>query len=119
MRKQTYQCAQYKLCAASHLRAETVVLPLRAHLEVCCQQFYASALQPLHPQSPNRHLPSPQRMIEETIRSQAPNKVLTAPPSNRHSRTTANTVILQRPLPALFHPLLYSSVLPPLCRLGR
>ena len=28
--------------AASHLRAETGVLPLRAHLELCCQQFYAN-----------------------------------------------------------------------------
>ena len=42
----------------SHLRAETGVLPLRAHLGLCSQQFYASALQPLHPQSPNRHLPT-------------------------------------------------------------
>ena len=33
----------------SHLRAETGVIPLRAHLELCCQQFYTSALQPLHP----------------------------------------------------------------------
>ena len=114
MRKQTYQCAQYKLCAASHLRAETVVLPLRAHLELCCQQFYASALQPLHPQSP-----PPQRTIEETIRSQAPNKVLMAPPYNQHSQTTANTVISEHPPPAPFHPLLYSSVLLPLRRLGR
>ena len=35
--------------AASCLKAETGVLPLRAHLELCWQQFYASALQPLHP----------------------------------------------------------------------
>ena len=28
----------------SHLRAETGVLPLRTHLELCCQQFYASTL---------------------------------------------------------------------------
>ena len=35
--------------AASHLRAETGVLPLRTHVELCYQQFYASALKPLHP----------------------------------------------------------------------
>ena len=33
----------------SHLRAETRVLPLKEHLELCSQQFYAIALQPLHP----------------------------------------------------------------------
>ena len=42
----------------SHLRAETGVLHLRVHLELCSQQFYASALQPLAAQSSNRHLPS-------------------------------------------------------------
>ena len=31
----------------SHLRAETGVLPLKANLELCSQQFYASAFQPL------------------------------------------------------------------------
>ena len=41
--------------AASRLRAETGVLPLRANLELCCQHFYASALQPLH----SSHLPRP------------------------------------------------------------
>ena len=30
----------------SHLRDETGVLPLRAHLELCSQQFYAIALHP-------------------------------------------------------------------------
>ena len=39
----------HQKAGASHLRAETGVLPLRAHLELCGQQFYASALQPLHP----------------------------------------------------------------------
>ena len=39
----------HQKAAASHLKAETGVLPLRAHLELCCQQFYASTLQPLHP----------------------------------------------------------------------
>ena len=34
---------------ASHLRIMTGVLFLRAHLELCSQQFYASALQPMHP----------------------------------------------------------------------
>ena len=48
----------HQKAAVSHLRAETGVLPLRAHLELCSQQFYASAFQPLHPQSPNRHLPT-------------------------------------------------------------
>ena len=33
----------------SDLRAETEVLPLREHLELCSQQFYESALQPTHP----------------------------------------------------------------------
>ena len=35
--------------SATHLRAETGVFPLRALLALCCQQFYASALQLLHP----------------------------------------------------------------------
>ena len=115
----------HQKAAASHPRAETGVFPLRAHLKLCSQQFYASALQPLHPSHlivtspPNpcpfratlqasyhhtlrglrvrgddhnapphlrgcagrgrlplaRHLLQG-RMIEETIRSQAPNKVL-------------------------------------------
>ena len=39
----------HQKATVSHLRAETGVLPLRAYLELCCQQFYASALQPLHP----------------------------------------------------------------------
>ena len=39
----------HQKAAASHLRAETGALPLRAHLELRSQQFYASALQPLHP----------------------------------------------------------------------
>ena len=40
----------HQKAAASHLRAETGALPLRAHLELCSQQFYAiSALQPLLP----------------------------------------------------------------------
>ena len=38
----------HQKATASHLRAETRVLPLRAHLELCSQQFYASALQPSH-----------------------------------------------------------------------
>ena len=38
----------HQKAAASHLRAETGVLLLRAHLELCCQQFYASALQHIH-----------------------------------------------------------------------
>ena len=39
----------HQKAASSHLRAETGALPLRADLELCCQQFYASALQPLLP----------------------------------------------------------------------
>ena len=39
----------HQKAAASHLRAETGVLPLRVHLELCSQEFYATALQPLHP----------------------------------------------------------------------
>ena len=39
----------HQMTVASHLRAETAVLPLRAHLELCSQQFYANALQPMHP----------------------------------------------------------------------
>ena len=39
----------HQKAAASHLIAETGVLPLRTHLGLCSQQFYASALQPLHP----------------------------------------------------------------------
>ena len=35
--------------AVSHLGAEHVVLPLRVHLELCFREFYASALQPMHP----------------------------------------------------------------------
>ena len=38
-----------KKSAASHLRTKTGVLPPRANLERCSQQFYASALQPMHP----------------------------------------------------------------------
>ena len=41
---------------ASHLRADIGVLPMRVHLELCSQQLYACAFQPLHPQSPNRRL---------------------------------------------------------------
>ena len=43
----TTGCLQ--MATASHLRAETGVLPLSSHLELCSQQFYASTLQPLHP----------------------------------------------------------------------
>ena len=55
--------------AASHLRAETGVLPLRAHLEMCCQQFYASALQPLLPShlivtSPPTPAPTPRATLQ-------------------------------------------------------
>ena len=39
----------HQKAAASHLRAEIGVLPLKSHLELCCQQFYASSLQTLHP----------------------------------------------------------------------
>ena len=39
----------HQKAAASHLRAETGVVSLRAHLELCCQQFYSNVLQPLHP----------------------------------------------------------------------
>ena len=39
----------HQKAGASHLRVETGVLPLRANLELCIHQFYASALQPLHP----------------------------------------------------------------------
>ena len=58
----------HKKGTASHLRAETGVLPLRAHLELCSQQFYASALQSLHPShlivtspnlTPGRPIPHP------------------------------------------------------------
>ena len=35
--------------AASYLRAETGVLPLRVLLELCSQQFYTSTLQPMLP----------------------------------------------------------------------
>ena len=38
----------YQKAAVSHLIAETGVLPLRAHLELSSQQFYASVLQPMH-----------------------------------------------------------------------
>ena len=55
--------------AASHLTAETGVLPLRAHLEMCCQQFYASALQPLLPShlivtSPPTPAPTPRATLQ-------------------------------------------------------
>ena len=39
----------HQKAAASHLRVETGVLPMRAHLKLCCQQFYVSVLQPFHP----------------------------------------------------------------------
>ena len=106
---------------ASHLRAETGVLPLRAHLELRCQQFYTRLVNPYTPvtsplrttlqASYHRTLRSLRvrgddpnaphlifggvleeggyslarrlfrgRIIEETIRSQAPNKVLMARP---------------------------------------
>ena len=48
----------HQKAAVSHLRVEIGVLPLSSHLELCCQQFYASALQPLHPQSPPRPTPA-------------------------------------------------------------
>ena len=35
--------------SASYLRAETGVLPLRAHSELCSQQYYGSALLPMYP----------------------------------------------------------------------
>ena len=41
----TTRCHQKAV--ASHLRAETGVLTLKVHLELCCQQFYASDLPPL------------------------------------------------------------------------
>ena len=34
----------HQKATVSHLRAESGFLPLRMHLELCCQQFYASAL---------------------------------------------------------------------------
>ena len=137
----------HQKAAATHIRAKTGVLPLRAHLELCCQQFYASALQPIHPShlivtSPPptpapSELPSKphtttsseacesevttltpppplifggvleegayplarsllrDRMIEETIRSQAPRKVLMHhhPPLKLTHRATAIMVI--------------------------
>ena len=39
----------YQTAATSHLRAETGVLPLSVHLELCSQQFYASTLHSMHP----------------------------------------------------------------------
>ena len=51
----------HQKAAASHLRAKSGVFPLRAYLELCYQQFYA-------PQSPNRHLPSPDpRSLRATL----------------------------------------------------
>ena len=56
----------HQKAAESHLRAETGVLPLRAHLELCSQQFYARALQPLH----LSHLPPPHpRPLRATLQA--------------------------------------------------
>ena len=44
----------HQKAAACDLRAETGVLPLRAHLELCSQQFYARPSTPTH-QSHNCH----------------------------------------------------------------
>ena len=55
----------HQKAAASHLRAETGAHSLRAHLELCFQQFYNRALQPMH----SSHL------------------IVTSPPVPRHSET--------------------------------
>ena len=49
----------HQKAVASHLRAETGVLPLRAHLELCCHQFYASAHQHIHCYHGHTITPSP------------------------------------------------------------
>ena len=66
----------------SHLRAETRVLPLRAHLELCSQVFYASALQPLHPS----------HLIVTSTPEPAPSGLLFRPHILRALRVRINTV---------------------------
>ena len=43
------------------------VLPLRAHLELCAQQFYASALQPSHLIITSLPSPTPQAMLHASF----------------------------------------------------
>ena len=60
----------HQKAAASHLRAETGVLLLRVHFELCCQQFYASSFLPLHSSHPpNRHLPPDPRPFRATLQA--------------------------------------------------
>ena len=87
-----------KNAVVSHLKAQTRALLQKAQLELCSQQFYAGALQPKHIshlivtsiQNPRPPLPGGLRVrpyplprhllwalvIEDTILSQAPNKLL-------------------------------------------
>ena len=54
----------------SHLRGETGVLPLRAHLGLCSQQFYACALQPSHPSHFIVTIPHPPTLLGLLFRLQ-------------------------------------------------
>ena len=49
LRGLTFNFNRDRLLSKGHLRAETGVLLLKAHLELFSQQFYATALQPMHP----------------------------------------------------------------------
>ena len=63
----------HQKAAASHLRAETGVLPQRAHLELCNQQFYASALHPSHQIVTFPHPPNPEpRPLRATLQASYP-----------------------------------------------
>ena len=56
----------HQKAAVSHLRAETGVLPQRAHLELFSQHIYASDL---YTQSPNRHSPPDSHPLRATLQA--------------------------------------------------
>ena len=53
----------------SHLHSETKVLPLSMHLKVCGEQFYASALQTVHPSHECVTRPSGDCLMKHSLRS--------------------------------------------------
>ena len=59
----------HQKAAASHFRAETGILLLKVHLELCSQQFFASALQPLHPSHLIFTFPLDPRLLRATLQN--------------------------------------------------
>ena len=57
------------MSAIHHLQAETEVLPLRSHLELCATQYLASALQTCHPSHSLVTKPPGARHMQDTLQS--------------------------------------------------